>query len=84
LLQAVDASQAETIWVTHGYAETFSRYLLEQGIAARPLRTPYLGEWSEADYRKNDRTLAQSPDLRDTDELADSGGVADDNMEELS
>ncbi|MEM9828187.1 MAG: DNA ligase-associated DEXH box helicase, partial [Planctomycetota bacterium] len=29
LLTAVDASQAETVWVTHGYSATVARYLQE-------------------------------------------------------
>lgn len=38
LLDAVDASGAEQVWTTHGYADVVARYLTEErGLDARPL-----------------------------------------------
>jgi putative mRNA 3-end processing factor len=48
LLAAVDATGAEQIWVTHGYAETLARRLSEQGRNARPLKTLYRGDDADA------------------------------------
>lgn len=44
LNQAVRATGAERVLVTHGYAEPFARWLREQGLEARPLDTPYGSE----------------------------------------
>ncbi len=49
LNQAVDATGAENIYVTHGYTETFSRYLLERGLNASVVRTAYTGEQDDSD-----------------------------------
>ena len=47
LNQAVDASEAERVYVTHGYTNIFSNWLKEQGYDARPVTTEYEGELSE-------------------------------------
>jgi putative mRNA 3-end processing factor len=44
LLDAIDATRAETIGVTHGYAAVLVRYLLEQGRNAWLIPTRYEGE----------------------------------------
>jgi putative mRNA 3-end processing factor len=44
LNEAVKATEAEEVYVTHGYAETFSRWLREQGIQASVLPTRFHGE----------------------------------------
>jgi putative mRNA 3-end processing factor len=44
LLQAIAATQAEQVWVTHGYANILARWLREQGLEARTLSTRYEGE----------------------------------------
>jgi len=41
LLQAVKATGAEKVYVTHGFQAAFSRYLNEQGIAAGEVKTEY-------------------------------------------
>jgi putative mRNA 3-end processing factor len=41
LLEAVRATGAEHVHVTHGYSDIFARYLNEQGIAASPVVTAY-------------------------------------------
>ncbi len=44
---AVDASGAERVLVTHGFADTFSRWLKEKGLDAEPLQTLFEGESGE-------------------------------------
>ena len=41
LLQAVKATGAEKVFVTHGFQATFSRYLNESGIEAAEVKTEY-------------------------------------------
>ncbi len=41
LLQAVKATGAEKVFVTHGFQSAFSRYLTEQGIDAAEVKTAY-------------------------------------------
>jgi putative mRNA 3-end processing factor len=41
LLQAVRATGAEKVFVTHGFQATFSRYLNEKGIEAAEVKTEY-------------------------------------------
>lgn len=47
LVEAVRATGASRIWVTHGYAAVFARWLLEQGFDARALATRFEGERDE-------------------------------------
>lgn len=47
LNQAVEASEAEKVYVTHGYTNIFSNWLKSQGIDAEPVVTEYEGELSE-------------------------------------
>ncbi|MGD9543810.1 MAG: ligase-associated DNA damage response exonuclease [Methylocystis sp.] len=49
LLQAIAATGAERVLVTHGSGEALSRYLREKGYDARPLATEYGDEEGEAD-----------------------------------
>jgi len=44
LLTAVKATEAECVYATHGFQSAFSRYLTEQGIDAREVKTEYGGE----------------------------------------
>lgn len=41
LLQAIDATQAEKVYVTHGQTATFSKYLNEKGIQAEEVKTEF-------------------------------------------
>jgi putative mRNA 3-end processing factor len=41
LLQAVEATGAETVYVTHGFQSVFSRYLNEQNISSFEVKTEY-------------------------------------------
>ena len=47
LLAAITATRASEVWVTHGYTAQMSRYLTEQGIDAKPLKTQFEGEQDE-------------------------------------
>jgi putative mRNA 3-end processing factor len=47
LLQAVSATGAEKVFVTHGFQAAFSRYLNENGIDAAEVKTEYGGEEEE-------------------------------------
>jgi putative mRNA 3-end processing factor len=47
LLQAVKATYAEKVFVTHGFQSAFSRYLNENGIQAAEVKTEYGGEEEE-------------------------------------
>ncbi len=44
LLNAIKATQAEQVFVTHGYTAIFSKYLNEIGIAAKEVSTKYGSE----------------------------------------
>lgn len=48
LLQAVAATRAETVWTTHGYADTVARYFREQGLHAAPIATEFVGDRPDA------------------------------------
>jgi putative mRNA 3-end processing factor len=47
LLQAVNATGAEKVFVTHGFQAAFSRYLKEKGIHSAEVKTEYGGEEEE-------------------------------------
>ncbi|MES1222447.1 MAG: ligase-associated DNA damage response exonuclease, partial [Bacteroidota bacterium] len=47
LLTAIRATEAEKVFVTHGFQSAFSRYLNENGIAAAEVKTEYGGEEEE-------------------------------------
>lgn len=46
LNQAVEATRAENIYVTHGYADTYSRWLREKGCNAQVIKTEFEGDGS--------------------------------------
>jgi len=52
LLQAVKATGAKKVFVTHGFQAAFSRYLTETGIEAAEVKTEY-GQEDEADTTEN-------------------------------
>ena len=49
LLQAIAATEAHSIYVTHGYTDIFSRYLRQQGYQASVFETGYEGENAEVE-----------------------------------
>lgn len=44
LLEAVKATSAQKVYVTHGYSAMFSRYLNENGIESAEVKTEFEGE----------------------------------------
>ena len=44
LLSAIDATGAESVWITHGYSSVLARYLAENGRDSRVIPTRYEGE----------------------------------------
>ena len=60
LLSSVRATDAERVWVTHGYTEAFARYLTEQGWQAEAIETRFSGE-VEDEPEKQPATEAPSP-----------------------
>jgi putative mRNA 3-end processing factor len=59
LNQAVEASEAEKIYVTHGYTNIFSNWLQSQGLDAEPVTTEYEGELSEIGEGTNQEKEAE-------------------------
>ena len=54
LLSAIKETQAEKVYVTHGYQSTFSRYLNEQGIWSAEVKTEY-GDEDEEQQSDNEK-----------------------------
>jgi putative mRNA 3-end processing factor len=48
LLQTIRETEAESVWVTHGFSNIVVRYLSEQGVDARTLETQFVGESPES------------------------------------
>src|SRR5439155_26346 len=48
LLAIINATSAETVWLTHGYTAVVARWLREQGKDAHPVLTHYEGEHDDA------------------------------------
>lgn len=44
LLTAIEATECESVWVTHGYTRQTSRYLQSQGYQTREIETRFRGE----------------------------------------
>jgi putative mRNA 3-end processing factor len=57
LLQTIEATGAEEVWVTHGYTTAVTRWLNERGIRARALETRFEGEADDL----VDETLEEQP-----------------------
>jgi putative mRNA 3-end processing factor len=49
LLSTIEATGAESVWVTHGYSTVVVRYLQEKGLQARVLPTRWEGELDTSD-----------------------------------
>ena len=48
LMTAIGETNAESVWVTHGYSAVVARYLEEQGLDARVLATHWEGEQDDS------------------------------------
>jgi len=49
LLDTIEASGAERIWVTHGYAAEVVQFLKEKGLSAVAVGTAFSGETEAPD-----------------------------------
>ena len=62
LIGAIAATEAQSVWVTHGYSGVMVRYLQEQGLEARVLATAWEGEQDggleAAEEAKEDKEVA--------------------------
>lgn len=63
LLQAVKATGAEKVFVTHGFQSAFSRYLNDNGIMSGEVKTEYGGEEEEAPAPKGENEEDPALDL---------------------
>ncbi len=57
LNEAVNATGAQRIYVTHGYTENFAKWLNEQGYEAIAVSTQYQGELNEIDDSENEEKV---------------------------
>jgi len=46
-LDAIKATEASHVYVTHGYTDIFTKYLIEKGYDAHVVSTEYEGELAE-------------------------------------
>jgi putative mRNA 3-end processing factor len=54
LNEAVKDSGAQQVYVTHGYADVYARWLQSQGIDAKPIHTEFEGELTEIGESKTE------------------------------
>ncbi|MDB4884365.1 MAG: exonuclease of the beta-lactamase fold involved in processing-like protein [Gemmatimonadetes bacterium] len=58
LMDAIDATGAESVWVTHGYRDQVVRYLRARGLAAQSIASHWEGENDEQEIVPDEATLA--------------------------
>jgi putative mRNA 3-end processing factor len=66
LLQAVDATGAQKVFVTHGFQSVLSRYLNEKGIESHEVKTAF---GTEEDNQENEMGIQPPPELNTEDPL---------------
>ena len=71
LLQAVKATGAEKVFVTHGFQAVFSRYLNENGIESAEVKTEYGNDEDTAQPIMPNEDLVENEDTLPTDETAE-------------
>ena len=54
LLRTIKETEAENIWVTHGYSDVVVRHLRDQGLNAKALVTEFTGELLEGEATANE------------------------------
>ena len=62
LLEAIDATGADNIYVTHGYTAIFSKHLRTLGLNAVELETEYEGELAEIESKAEEGEVAAAGD----------------------
>lgn len=63
-MTAINATEAEQIWVTHGSIDVLVKYLKSIGKDARPLETKFVGDSPEMEKSKADEDIIE-PDQQD-------------------
>ena len=56
LLNAIEATEAEKVYVTHGFTSTFSKYLNEIGIESEEVKTQYGTEEDDEKIEETEKT----------------------------
>lgn len=79
LLQAVEATAAHKVYVTHGFQAVFSRYLNELGIAAAEVKTEYGEDEEGAGDDEKDGGESGAGAVATGAGAADADQVGDDN-----
>ena len=69
LLGAIDATGAERIWVTHGYAAVVVRWLREHGRDAHAVATRYEGERDDSPADTGDDVAAEPTGIEWTSDV---------------
>jgi putative mRNA 3-end processing factor len=62
LLKAIEATAAESIWVTHGYTRQVVQYLRTNGVDARAVQTQFRGELEGDEDDAADKTSETAED----------------------
>jgi putative mRNA 3-end processing factor len=83
LISAIDATGCESVYLTHGYTATFSRYLNEIGFDAHEVHTLYGSEEEEEasvqpspkEKETENQTESTSEVLSFGEDLGEAGGV---------
>ena len=65
LCSAIEATEAERVFATHGQTGPMVRYLQERGLNAASLKTEYIGERDDVEI-----------DAKDDDDLAEDDAVS--------
>jgi putative mRNA 3-end processing factor len=73
LLWAISESQAQEIWLTHGYSATLARHLCDLGLDAKSVDTRFTGE---ADASDQPTSPENSADKTSTDRAETASGLA--------
>lgn len=67
LLQTVEDTGAERVFVTHGYTHQFARFLSERGLDAQPWQTQYEGEPEGSEQRTTNLEPEPEPGTRNAE-----------------
>lgn len=68
LISAIDATGCESVYLTHGYTASFTRYLNDIGFDAHEVHTLYGGEEEGAPVSPEEAPPQSSPEGREPDE----------------
>jgi len=63
LIAAIDATGCESVYLTHGYTASFSRYLREIGFDAHEVHTLYGGDESEGEIQADQSLIGEEKGL---------------------